>query len=273
MNPEIVKNPDSHILDFVKDSNIVALTLKNAFLIEGIVSLDSRYRRDAAGNLPDENYDPIRNRDDAKGLYCGSSVYWFGSMNKATTEEDFRKVLQGAVNAVDRANTTHLTASVEGRKKMADIIYDQCHDVNDLRCRLNEEYSVENENHILNLMLQPPPAIKESNQVRYNLSFASKFCCYAADYFNADYKYPKYDGVVASNLPQYAKLYLGRRVKKTEFQTPSNQTNRSWKDYGKVYKKYADCIRDILLSLKDDCGIELTMQELDHIIWYTSKSR
>lgn len=34
MNPEIVKNPDSHILDFVKDSNIVALTLKNAFLIE-----------------------------------------------------------------------------------------------------------------------------------------------------------------------------------------------------------------------------------------------
>lgn len=266
---QIKSSSDPYELDYVivkKDIKLPALTEKNARFIEAVVRLDSNYARDFCENEPDSEFDPEINAQDAKGKYCGSSAYWFKKMKEDGT--NFKKCVLGAVIAVDTVNSTHLEACNNGRREARDIICDYCHNCEDLVKKLNVPYSAD-KNHILSLLCQPMDA-KNKKGKRYNLSFASKFCSYAAELLNANLRYSKYDDVVSDILPLYADVYLGRKYPKGAFKIKYGQKGDVLQQRLDLYSKYDKCIDDILNTLKGE-KIFLKKEELDHIIWYGYK--
>lgn len=270
-----VDNP--YFLDYilVDGKKIPALTRKNADFIEAVVRLDSNYGKDLEINPPSKSYDPEKNATSAKGLYCGSTKYWFDQLQVNT--EEFKKCVLGTVIAIDRTNSTHIESCVNGRKEMRDRICKECSCYEELKSMLEQPYIVgdfSDKKHLLEILSEGiEQKGKGKNGVRYNLSFASKYCSYAAQFLDADAEYSKYDNVVSKALPIYEKCYLGKTdKKKTEFKISYTQMDENEKLQHRLnlYKQYSDCIESILKVLKED-GIELTRDEFDHIIWYGLK--
>lgn len=100
-------------MDYIADQNdrIPALTRKNADFIEAVVRLDSNYANDLAITGPDRDYDPEKYAENSNGMYCGSTAYWFEQMKQ---NNDFKRNVLGAVIAIDRTNSTHLEACING---------------------------------------------------------------------------------------------------------------------------------------------------------------
>lgn len=270
---DINRSDNPYELDrFSYDKSIVALTRKNSAFIEAVVALDSNYSRETQIVAPSHGYDPELHYSNADGKYCGSSMYWFEQMQLAVSEEYFRRSVLGAVIAVDTTNSTHLSAAEDGRKQMRDIICDACKSTEELIAKLNVDYSPFDEKHLINLMNVPLKAAGREG-VRFNLSFASKFCSYASKFYKCNIEYPKYDNVVARNLPLYIEAYLGEHVKKLCFLMPGNNTDVESKKSQEslIYRSYWDYIERIIAILPHEDVV--TKEQFDHIVWYTKKGK
>jgi hypothetical protein len=273
MKVEIIHSENPYVMDYVAERlKMPALTRKNADFIEAVVRLDSNYAKDFEIHEPSENYDPEENAESSHGKYCGSTAYWFSELMK--TNCNFRKCILGAVIAIDRTNTTHLEASYDGRKTMRNIICDYCNDYHDLVRMLEVPFKRDKHNHLISLLNQKTIA-KKDDGARYNISFATKFCTYAAIFLDSQIRYSKYDNIVSDALPTYSKVYLGesknaREYKINEYQRRNLDDNGNFQYRLDVYGKYESAISRILNELRAD-GIYLTREEFDHIVWYGLK--
>ncbi len=274
MRVEITSNENPYVLDYVagRIDKIPALTRKNADFIEAIVHLDSNYAKDLEINPPSDDYDPESNAEASNGKYCGSIAYWFDEMKKPNC--NFKKCVLGAVIAIDSTNSTHLEAAVSGRKSMRDVICSNCKDWHDLVEMLNVPFNPSNHNHIISLLTVKTTAKKDGG-ARYNISFATKFCAYAAIFLESQIKYSKYDNIVSDALPTYVKVYLGETKNACEYKINKYQ-RRKLDDAGnyqyrlKVYAEYENTISRILNELSKD-NVYLSREEFDHIVWYGLK--
>ena len=228
---------------------IVALTRKNADFLNAVVKIDSRYSRvfgDSNENIIKSSFDKMKNGGEFAGLVFD------------------------AISEIDKTNSTHLEAAVNGRKIMTDRVCEICKNVDSLILELQKDFTEKNRNHILARLADKIQSRKEGG-VRYNLSFASKFCSYASEFLNIDKKYSKYDNIVANALPEYSKIYLGKIETKSVFLIQQYHKEEDELQYRlDIYKKYCNCIDSILSVLKED-NIVISKDEFDHIVWYSSK--
>ncbi len=242
-------------------------------MIEAVVHLDSNYGRDLDDSSdPEFEVKDETNPSNLKRKYSGSTAYWFGQMKKG--EESYEKCLLWAVTAIDITNSTHLEAAQGGREKMRDIIKKRCPDVVSLKKELEKNFLEDPDNHLIATMCQELP-MKEKEGKRSNLSFASKFCSYAAKFLGCKTLYSKYDNVVASHLSEYVSFYLGEEVEVSRGKYNPQKKNKISDEEGRleyvlgIYKEYYKTIKEIRTSL----GEVITLEELDHIIWYGCKGR
>ncbi len=267
MTLNIIHSDNPYIMDYLNEAKTMpALTRKNADFTEAIVGLDSNYAKDSKIIPPDDDFDPELNASKAEGKFCGTTAYWFNEITKP--ESDFRKCILGAIIAIDTTNSTHLEAAENGRIVMRDRIVKHYHDLSGLIAALLTELNG-NANHPI-VVLTAGIKAKGKDGIRYNISFASKFCSYACAYLNLSISYSKYDNVVSAALPEYELSYLGRTVKKGKYKVKQYVKNR-FEHILEVYGNYAECIEAILSTLGDDN--EMTKDELDHIIWYGYKGK
>lgn len=273
MAVDIITSENPYVLDYLLgDKKRPALTRKNADFIEAIVRLDSNYAKDSYITNPDAGYDPEINAESSNGKYCGSTAYWIDEMKKPNC--NFRKCVLGAVIAIDSANSTHLEAAVSGRKTMRDIICNKCNNYLDLIDILNTPFEPTNHNHLIALLTNKTIS-KKDGKVRFNISFATKFCAYASIFLNSKIQYSKYDNVVSDALPYYSEIYLNEHKDLKEYKINDNQ-RRKLDEEGNfqyrlnVYSDYQKTINRIIEKLKSD-GINLTIEEFNHIVWYGLK--
>ncbi len=248
-----------YVLDYIDLENgnkILALTKKNSEFIEAVLKLDSNYSKESKITPPNE-----------KKQYVGSATHWFEQMKNGG---DFATCLLEAISAIDRSNSTHLEASINGREEARRRILEKYKSVEDFKAAL--EKSVVDKDHIIGIITAPMLATKGK---RYNLSFATKLCAYAAESLDLSIRYPKYDNVVATTLPIYAKCYIPKWEEYNYIITDSDK-RRCKKDESKLlelrlekYRQYRECLERIKESIKDDS--ELSLKEIDHIIWYSNK--
>lgn len=118
--------------------------------------------------------------------------------------------------------------------------------------------------------------VKAKEENRKNLSFATKFCSYASLYLSVGTQYPKYDDIVSRALPMYAQIYLGNdKLKIGDFKVNTDK-EKGCSDEEKlqnrlnIYKKYSDIIKEIIATITDE---KITIDELDHIVWYGLKGK
>lgn len=265
-----------YILDTIHGEVIPALTRKNADFIEAVVHLDSNYGMDDdIDSKPDKKFDPFTHVSQSKGLYCGSSAYWFNEMKNGG---DYKKCLLGAIISIDRTNSTHLEATKDGRMEMFKIISGASKDVNELQNELNKPFDSNPKHHLIGLMSIDLPA-KGKNGERSNLSFASKFCSYASAFLGCRNQYSKYDNVVSEHLKDYVYHYLGEKIKKNKVQYSSlikkqySTADERLNYVLSIYSTYVGYIDAIIERLRSDYGTNISKDELDHIIWYGFKGR
>ena len=273
MHMEIIHSDNPYKMDYIANEHkMPALTRKNADFIEAVVHLDSNYAKDLKITPPAEGYDPEINAESSNGKYCGSTAYWFNEMKKPNC--NFKKCVLGAVIAIDTTNSTHLEAAILGRKSMRDIICKYCNDYKELIEMLNVPFTADNHNHLISLLTRKTISKKNGN-ARYNISFATKFCAYAAIFLESQIQYSKYDNIVSDALPRYCRIYLNENKNAREFKINEYQ-RKLLDDAGNyqyrlnVYSKYNYEISRILNVLRDE-GIYLSREEFDHIVWYGLK--
>lgn len=263
----IIHSDNPYVMDYLDDKKTMpALTRKNADFTEAIVGLDSNYAKDSKIIPPDASFDPETNASNADNKFCGTTAYWFSELIKPDC--DFSKCLLGAIIAIDTTNSTHLEAAENGRKVMRDRIVESYHDLSGLMEALKRKFDG-CKNHPISVLTEGIKA-KGKDGVRYNISFASKFCSYACVYLNLGVSYSKYDNVVSDALPEYERLYLGKTSKKREYKVKQQSKNR-FENILDVYIKYSDCIEKVLSEI--DNANRMTKDELDHIIWYGYKGK
>lgn len=249
MDVEIIHSDNAYVTDRIaSNEKLIALTRKNADFIEAVVKLDSNYAKD---------FD-MTNKE--------STAYIFNEMQNGGS---FEECVSNVIAEIDKTNSTHLEAALDGRKTMAKSVCSICHSVDDLKTELQKDFLAQNRNHILAVLTDKIKA-KNKDGFRYNLSFASKFCSYASEFLKIDKRYSKYDNIVARALPTYSKIYLGKEESAGAFLIQQYRTAEGLHYRLDVYEKYATCIESILAKLKND-GIEISKDELDHIIWYSFK--
>ena len=270
MNFTLTSDPNPYILDYCKLQNapeLPALTRKNADFITAVIKLDSNYGRDAdVSNKPHKTFHPIKS---PTGKECGSTAFWFDEMKKVG---DFEKCLAGAIVAIDRVNSTHLEASVDGRDEIRRRILETCLKCNNLITEL--ERDLKDQNHIIAKIAAPIRAKRSKTSDRYNLSFASKFCAYAAKYLGTQHQYVIYDQVIASNLPLYVDAYLCEKPGKKAFDF-NYYKNKCIKKHQLVdvlgfYLEYSQTIEKIIDIVKSQ---KISKEEFDHIVWYCLKGK
>ncbi len=270
-NPKKPYELDYYLVDGNK--KIYALTKKNSDFIEAVIKLDSNYARESESKSPDSGFDPEINSSNSQNKYSGSAIYWFERMKTAESEDEFRKCVLGAIIAIDNSNSTHLEASVDGRKEMCNRICNKCKSYEDIIDELNKPFDGSKTEHLISILTAPIQS-KGKDGYRYNLSFATKFCSYAAKHLGATNQYSKYDNVVSDALPSYVNLFLGRKEAKSTYKIKQEwrykESNEQLLLRLALYKKYTDSINAIIIK-NAPINNELTSEQLDHIIWYTFK--
>ena len=271
--PKPITSKNHYVLDRVKDkegNTYAALTRKNAEFIEAVVALDSNYKRDMTRIPPDKGFNINTDFNKSKGKYCGSIRYWFERMLEPNA--NYSECVLGAVTSVDRTNSTHLETVLEGRKQMRDRIVRYYPTPERLKKAVAALYRYGKQDHIIYKLTEGGLFSIKDHSEMFFISFASKFITYAAIVFNLGCLHSKYDGVVSTNLPIYAKLYLNKKFGKRRFKVTSDKENFNRKrEKGlRMYGEYVSTIDEILSKLREE-GILMTKEEFDHIVWYCSK--
>jgi len=241
-------------LDYLKESKLTALTKKNSDFIEGIIKLDSNYGPDL-----DEN---------KRG-----STAWL-CKNIKNDNITFKEFIKKIVPQIDKTNSTHLQACVDGRNTIIDRILKRCHNLNDLIIELRKPLTKNSNNHLFLIIADYIKAVKKATP-RFNFSFASKFCSYTSYFLIKEDNYSKYDNVVSKILPSYIEEYLDKKEAATAFKMVSKKgenLKESLERRLKIYLKYNKYIDDLIQEVSK-LKIELDRFSLDHILWYGYKGR
>jgi hypothetical protein len=250
INKELEKAKD-YMLTTIKDEKgeeLVELSFENVAKVEAMIQNDSAYRKSS-----DKNAGPDKN-------YKGSTAYWMTQLKNMIIEHlpvssSYEKILEGAIEAVDRENSTHLNADKCGedcgRKEIRDrLLY--------IINNKEEEFIKSLKRPIqTDFFLFKEIARKtKTPRGRNNPSFASKFCHYACFYLFEGMpeqdNYSIYDKVLKDALPKYINHYL-----KTE--------NINLDDYPIYYNTIGEIIKE--------SGSGISRNGFDHLLWYYFKGR
>lgn len=197
----------------------------------------------------------------------GSTAYLFKELAESD-DNGFIELINRIVEKIDSVNSTHLEATKDGRKIIADRIVGFCNNYEGLKEKLEQPFYEFRQNHIIAKIADGIPE-KNDKEKRYNISFATKFCSYAADFIGTKIQYPKYDKVVCSVLPIYESYYLGQKNKYYINYTAPNKLDERLKKYA----DYWNAIKTILEKVNQNKEEKVTIKEFDHIVWYTNKGR
>ena len=169
------------------------------------------------------------------------------------TKNDYKKLIEEIVAALDKENSTHLNSDGCGikviSKRIANIEQDEL--LHFLQCPKETDY------RLISIIAKETKPIGESekgnpHRGRKNLSFASKFCHYACFYiFNGKYRdnYSIYDSIVSKALPSYMERY---GIEKKKFTT---------------YAEYQEAIDEVIRKSKSG----ISRNGFDHLLWYCYK--
>ena len=232
-----------------KGKSLAKLTRDNVAIVEAMIRNDSAYIRST-----DVKAEPIYNRKNEM-KYGGSSAYWMTLLKKILLDGvidisySYEDIILKAVESVDRENSTHLNSDKCGRQEISERI---CKFEREelIKCLKDPDY------RDMKLIREISRITSAEHKGRTNLSFASKFCHYACFYLfeGTEYQdnYSIYDGIMKTVLPWYLEYY-------------SIDQHYDLNDY-KDYRKAVDKIRGV-------CGIEISRNGFDHLLWYFHKGR
>ena len=232
-----------------QDKTLAKLTRDNVAIVEAMIRNDSAYIHST-----DVNAAPTYNR---KGeiKYGGSSAYWMTQLKAAILADgsdsvySYEDIIKGAVESVDRENSTHLNADKCGRKEITQRLcsFDRAELVECLKDPDHDD---------MKLIREISRITSAQQRARTNPSFASKFCHYACFYVfeGTEYQdnYSIYDGILKAVLP----MYLGY------FRVGQEYDLSDYRDY----RMAVDAIREA-------SGIEISRNGFDHLLWYYHKGR
>ena len=232
-----------------KNRTLAKLTRDNVAIVEAMIRNDSAYIRST-----DVNAKPTYNRK-YNIKYGGSSAFWMTLLKQALLSDQtdhkysYEEIIKGAVEAVDRENSTHINADKCGRQEITERI------IGFNRKGLIECLKYPDETD-LKLFHEISRKTSAEEKPRSNPSFASKFCHYACFYLfeGTEYQdnYSIYDGILKTVLPWYLEYY-------------QIETVFDLNDY-KSYRLAVDSIREA------SC-IEISRNGFDHLLWYYHKGR
>ncbi|MBR3324452.1 MAG: hypothetical protein IKG14_00160 [Clostridia bacterium] len=293
----------NNLIDYCElDREKAAITLDNAYMVETLLKIDSNYKKASKINEKpcikfmkhivkvDTNID--KSPDETIENY-GSRAYWINSYIEALRDGEIKQKISGTINrikktetftitpdialkgvicAIDRENSTHLTADHVGRRCVFEKINRYVnYDIRNLEKGLKNFDLID---EIATPIEQIPKSIsgekKGKVKERYHFSFATKFCRYVClQLFNnkveADTFYI-YDNVLKNNLDFYAEEYEVNKFKFEKFDigknTPKNQYIK--------YTEFLDKIKENAKKKHKDSE-EISRNALDHIIWYFNK--
>ena len=260
---------------FEKDNEnprFLSLTHENVVMVEALICMDSAYLKSS-----DRNAAPVHKRNG--GLkYGGSIAYWMSKLSNNyktnCNESEFKKLINGAVDAVDRETSTHLNSDGIGRKitKERIINYGAKNLYTTLKSKDENKY---------NLFRELASLTIENDGGRCNVSFATKFCHYASYYlFEGEEQqdnFSIYDSVVMSVLLEYAQHWQVN-MNDTIFNGNENDYKRNGykavNDYKhnpdgvcQFYKDYSAVIGEIIKK----SGDQISRNGFDHLLWYYHK--
>ncbi|MBD5096100.1 MAG: hypothetical protein HDT40_03680 [Lachnospiraceae bacterium] len=231
---------------------LVKLTTDNVAIVEAMIRNDSAYIHSS-----DVKALPIYNtKNEVK--YGGSSAYWMTKLkddliNNEDIKDLDREIIEGAVKAVDRENSTHLNADKCGNKGGRIEIIDRICKFSKaefIQCLKNPDYED------MKLVREIARITSAEKRARINVSFASKFCHYACFYIfeNTEYQdnYSICDNILKSVLPMYLEYFgIDEKFDLNEY---------------KQYRTAVDMVRKA-------SGIEISRNGFDHLLWYYHKGR
>lgn len=233
-----------------EEGALAKLSRDNVAIVEAMIRNDSAYIQST-----DVHAAPVFKRNgDYK--YGGSTAYWMTLLKRTLLEDEliadgykYNEIIKGAVEAVDRENSTHLNADKCGRAEITERI---CRFPKDelLVCLKNPEYKD------MLLVREISRTTSAKVRARVNTSFASKFCHYACFYLfeGTEYQdnYSIYDGILRAVLPSYLGYY--------EISEAFDLND---------YKQY----RAAVDRIREESGIAISRNGFDHLLWYYHKGR
>lgn len=228
---------------------LAKLTRDNVAIVEAMIRNDSAYIHSTNINAKPE----YNTKNEIK--YGGSSAFWMTQLKKYLFKEptekaySYKEIIKGAVNAVDRENSTHINADNHGREEIAERI---CNFEQRELFKCLEKPDYEN----MKLFNEIARVTSAPKGARSNPSFASKFCHYACFYVfeGTEYQdnYSIYDNIMKTVLPWYLAYY-------------KIEQSFSLDDY-KDYRTAVDKVREA-------SGIDISRNGFDHLLWYYHKGR
>lgn len=234
---------------FFHGKPLAKLTRDNVAIVEAMIRNDSAYIHST-----DVNAAPTYNK---KGeiKYGGSSAYWMTRLKTVLLDKgheitySYEDIIKGAVESVDRENSTHLNADKCGRKEITERLcsFDRAEL---LKCLQDPDYDD------MKLIREISRITSAEHRARTNPSFASKFCHYACFYIFEGTKdqdnYSIYDGIMKEVLPLYLEYY----------QINQNFDLNNYRDY-----------RMAVDTIRKTSGISISRNGFDHLLWYYHKGR
>lgn len=232
---------------------------------------NSNYVRSFNETYPDEKYrelvkDLSKKPSENDNSYRGSSKFWMKRLEeyiyKNVREYPYDGIIENAIEAVDRENSTHLNADGVGRDEIGGRI-SKIDPAALMKYLKNDDGSYE----LIKIISEKTnPKGNGKHKPRENLSFASKFCTYASLYIfdKKEYKekyrdgYSIYDGILEDAVQVYAKQF----DVECEFKNKDNKVDK--------YKSYQKTIDDIRDKAKDD--FKISRNGFDHLLWYYYKA-
>ena len=287
---------------------LVKLTLDNVAKVEAMIQNDSAYIRASKSDAgPDFN---------SKGTleYSGATPFWMSLLREALEDRKwtptskygkeydrkdkigftFDEILAGAIVAVDRDNSTHLTGDGVGRIEIwgrirtisreelrnrllkrdftliDEIMKETDPGSKDKRDQLNadaKKWFSPKHDWLLKAIEAKVETKKQDKEfkARTNQSFASKFCHYACLYIfegkEESDNFSIYDKILETVLPWYWNRF--------EVELEKEKETRKFN-----YQKYSDVIDEIRDKNKQNTnGYLISRNGLDHLLWYYHKGR
>ena len=217
------------------------------------------------------------------------------------TELNLKTIIRGMVYAIDRENSTHLSANKDGNKvgryNVSEKIYDY---IEKKGIKTFIDNLVNEGNFGLIGYLAVPMDLEHEN---YHYSFATKFCKYVSNAFckdvdegnekgkdNKEYKRDKYyvyDNVIIHNIEYYIQTEE-YKIEELRFNKKVYDKCKDDKEKEKAieehYKKFYNCLEKIRekaiekikkenkkIKNKKEIKEEINRDEFDHLIWYSNK--
>jgi len=251
---EELKKAEEKKLKLIPGAELVELSSENVAIVEAMIQNDSAYLKSS-----DINAGPKYKKTTGEESFGGSTAYWMVRLKEALTggkvitDGEYENIVNHAVAAVDRENSTHLNSDGVGRRQMAERILQLGKD--DLLKLLRDPDGTGLE--LIHFLSKETKPEEKKYSPRRNVSFASKFCHYACFYIfeGTEYQdnYSILDNVLLNVIPRYAKFY-GISFKKNELN-----------DYA-MYRKIVD-------EIIKKAGACISRNGFDQLLWYYFKGR